>query len=245
MQFLINKFVKLLEVEDKLTRAEKRVSESQEIRNGRPHRFVVFRKDCLEDWEIILCHLVDYFIKSCTNIGLNAISTSRVSIQIEHWRLECLCYHIIAIENLTGKNWEDGVDLFVEDEPEVLQFEKLTHQKVFMFVFSIFTLWWDNNLILIVFSHWEVGNFIIRFDDKAFIGIRLNNSDVVLLRNLYFNAYCLLSLRIIIVREMNTYDPCDEVFVFLVFPEKVLDVFVLSKRELCKRQNRVIEFECV
>jgi hypothetical protein len=58
--------------------------------------------------------------------------------------------------------------------------------------------------------------------------ITFDNSNIILFADFNLDTYCIGCLRIIVVWEVHTNDTSDCGFIIFVFPQKVLDVFVLS-----------------
>jgi hypothetical protein len=97
------------------------------VGNHGPHALVVLREDGLKDREIILSHLVSDLIEDINELGLSGILA-----HIEHWWLQALGHHIIPIQDFLWQDNQDRVDLFIVQEPSVLQFKDFAHEQVFV-----------------------------------------------------------------------------------------------------------------
>ena len=82
-----------------LPRSMEWIIKVEKILNLRSNTFIILREEGLEDREVILRHLIYYFIK-----GLKEGVLSRVLGNVENGRLESLGYHIIPVQNFLRQN---------------------------------------------------------------------------------------------------------------------------------------------
>ena len=116
VELFVDYWVDFLKQIDHFPRPQTWVDDVQEFLDLGSYCVIVFRENCLKDWEIVLGELVDNLIE-----GLEQVAFMGVFTHIEDRRLKCFCNHVVSVEYFLRKNYKHGIYFLVEHEPDVFQ----------------------------------------------------------------------------------------------------------------------------